>query len=608
MLHPFSERLIDVTVGARSADLVLRGGRVVDVCTGEIYPADIAVADGRIAFVGDGGNLVGETTIVHELDGRFVLPGFLDGHHHLEDSRLSVTGFSDAVVPAGTTGIVTGLDHVAAVAGPRGVRAFLDEARDCDLSVFWAAPFRLPYTVPAATTGARWTEAEHRETQSWPECIGVWELCPDFITSKDPDTLAGIRIARDRRLGVYGSVPWAGDPVKVAAHVAAGLVVDHEAYSQEELLLKLRMGLRVLIRDSPVEHFLPPLIGLFRERPELSHRAGFCTDQLSVRDVRANGHISRLVREAVAAGLPAVTAIQMATINTACIYRIDDLVGSITPGRRADLLIAEDLVGFTFTDVFVGGRHVARNGEMLIPSTPPPRPPFLGGSFPRPRVRPDEFEFRAGEFDFRGGGRETEALVISLTGNAFHRTGAIRRFPVVDGRVRPDADVAHVAYVERFGRTAGPPGLGLVSGFGLTRGAVATSCSPDDENILCVGRDAADMALAVNTLIDIGGGEIVVADGAVLRVVALPVGGIVCDLPPAQLAADQKELVASARALGCCLDEPFMFLGVLGITGIPDYGLSEHGVIEFATHAPVPVLRGGGALHPARPSESGPPR
>jgi len=536
--------------------------------------------NGLVAALGEVGHLVGDSTVVHRLDGQYVMPGFLDGHQHLEDSRLSVSGFSDAVVPAGTTSIVSGLDHIAAVSGLRGVRAFLDEAADADLSVFWAAPFRLPYTEPASTIGMRWTEAEHRVAQAWPECIGVWETCPGFVTGKDPDTLAAIRLARERGLGVYGSVPWAADNMDtVAAHVGAGLRVDHEAYTQDELLAKMRLGLHVLLRDSPAEHFLPPLVGLFVDRPQLSHRVGLCTDQASVRDIRANGHISRLVREAVAAGIPPVTAVQMATINCASIYRIDHAVGSITPGRRADMLVAEEMENFDFTRVYVSGRLVARDGRMLKPTAPPRRPEFLIAPFPR-------LQLKAAELSIAAAPPNVDVLVMELTDNAFHRRSRVASVSTRDGAVLPDAaqDIALVAYVERFGSTDGPPGKALVSGFGLQRGALATSCSPDDENIMCVGADAADMALAINTLISCGGGDVVVQGGEVRALLKLPIGGIVCDLPPEELAAEQDKLEIAARAAGCTKDNPFMFLGNLAITGIPDYGMSEFGLIDASTH------------------------
>lgn len=587
MKHPFDETLIDTATGRRPADLVLLGGRLVNVCTGEIHETGIAVVNGQVATLGDVEHLIGDATVVHQLNGRYVMPGFLDGHQHLEDSRMSVSGFSDAVVPVGTTSIVSGLDHIAAVAGPRGVRTFLDEAAGVDLSVFWAAPFRLPYTDPPSTVGRRWTEAEHRETQEWAECIGVWELSPDFVTVKDPDTLAAVRLARERGLGVYGSVPWAADGMDVvAAHAGAGLRVDHEAYTQDELLAKMRLGLHVLIRDSPAEHFLPPLVGLFVDRPELAHRVGFCTDQASVRDVRANGHISRLVREAVAAGVPPVTAVQMATINTAAIYRIDHIVGSITPGCRADLLVAEDMERFDFTHVYVAGRLVARDGRMLKPTTPPPRPAFLIAPFPREGVD-------AAELSITATAPRVDALVMELTDNAFHRRSRVASLSTHHGIVLPDAtqDVALLAYVERFGKTDGPPGTAFVSGFGLRQGALATSCSPDDENILCVGTDAADMACAINTLIACGGGDVVVSGGSVRALLELPVGGIVCDLSPDELAREQDRLELAAREAGCTRDNPFMFLGILGITAIPDYGMSEHGLIDARTHQVVhPVL------------------
>jgi adenine deaminase len=588
MLHPLDLTVVDVAFGRRPADSVLLGGQLVNVITGEIYVADIATASGTVALVGDVQHLIGPDTVVIDAHGRFVVPGLIDGHQHVEDSRMSVSTFCDAVVPAGTTSIYTGFDHIAAVAGLPGVRAFLDEAEPLPLNVFWGSPFRLPYTDPESTIGFRYTEAQHAEAMSWPECIGVWELCPDFLEQGDATTIAGIRIAREHGLGVYGSVPWAGDRMDVvSAHTAAGLRVDHEAYTQEELLEKMRLGLSILIRDSPIEHFLPPLIGLLVDRPELASRVGFCTDQANATDVAANGHISRLVREAIAAGIPPITAIQMATINTASIYRIDHVVGSLSPGRLADALLVDDLEQLSIAAVVSKGLVVARDGQMLTASIAPPRPDLLVGAFPREPTTAAEFEIAAATAD-----GDAQVLVMQLTDNAFHRTGREATLPVANGVVQPSAsdDIAVIAYVERFGKLTTAPGLAFVSGFGLQSGAIASSCTPDDDNILCVGTNPADMALAVNTLIEIGGGDVAVDGGVVTALLPLPVGGIVSDLPAGKLAEAQAFLDQAVSDLGCPITPPFMFLGVLCITGVPDYGMSENGLIDARTHQVVDIV------------------
>lgn len=589
MLLPLDMDLVDVALGRRPADSVIVGGRIVNTFTGEVYPADVAVLAGRIAAVGDVATRRGPDTEVIDAADRYLVPGFFDGHQHVEDSRMSITSFSDAVVPHGTTSIYTGFDHIAVTAGLAGVRSFLDEAAPLPLNVFWGSPFRLPYTNPESAVGHRYGAAEHEEAQRWAECIGIWELTPDFLVDHDADTIAGLRLAHANRLGVFGSVPMAAGRMDiVAAHVAAGLRVDHEAYTEDEILAKLRLGLHVLLRDSPVEHFLPPLIGLLVKRPELSSKVGLCTDQANAADVAAHGHIDRLVREAITAGVSPVAAIQMATINTATIYRVDHVVGSLAPGRLADILLLSDLETLKIESVLAKGRVVARGGEMSTVCVPPVRPASLVGPFDRTPVRPDELTVTVAE-DCRA----VTALTMTLTDNAFVREGQMVDLAVTDRVVQADprADVAFIAYVGRFARHALPPAVAFVSGFGLAQGAIASSCTPDDDNILCVGIDTADMALAINTLIREGGGDIVVAGGEVLSFLPLPVGGIVSDLPPAALRAAQEELDTAFASIGGTVHHPFMYLGVLCITAIPEYGMSDRGLVEAASHQVVgPVL------------------
>jgi adenine deaminase len=579
-------RLVDVALGRDTADLVLRGGQVVITPTGEVLTADVAVVDGLIVTVGDCAAMIGESTQVQDLSGRYVMPGFIDGHLHPENSRLSPAAIADVLVTAGTTSIVTGFDHIAAAAGIDGVRAALDETSDSDLSVFWASPFRLPYTTPASTLGHPWTEREHREAMAWPECIGVWELCPGFVEIHDEITWAGIDQARLRNLGVFGSVPCSGhDLGAVAAHVGAGLHVDHEAYDVAELRAKLRLGLHALIRDSPVENFLPRLIGVVLEHPELAHLIGLCTDEFVLAEVRAHGHIGRLVREAVRLGVPPVTAIQMATLNTARAYRVDDRVGSLTPGRRADIVVCDDLTEFIPRLVFAGGRLVARDGVRAVAPTPSDARAATPTPFPCPEVT-------AARLVIQADAEAVDATVIGLTDNAFHRLKLSARIPTADGVVAPDPDqdICVLAYVNRFGNGPTKPGLGLVSGFGLTSGALATSSTPDDENILCVGTNAADMALAINTLIRAGGGDIVVADGDVRHLFALPVHGIMSDRPADEVMAQESATAIAARDIGCAVPHPFMFLGILAVTGIPEIGMSDRGPVDFATRSVIPAI------------------
>src|SRR5215207_458585 len=541
------QRLLNVAYGKAEADLVIANGRLVNVLTAEVYPADVAVSGSRIAAVGDLGSRVGPDTEIVEAEGGYLVPGLIDGHLHIECSKLSITMFADAVVRFGTTSVISGLDQIYVVAGLDGVREFLDEAALSPLKVFWGAPFKAPYTLPESTVGFTFGPGEHAEAQQWPECVGVWETVQEFVENRDPDVLAAIEMAVKNRLPVYGCAPMA-DAAGISGLAAAGIRADHESYSAEETLEKLRNGIQVMIRESSVAHFLEENIRVFTRDGVNPGRIAFCTDDVTASDVLRHGHLDRLVRMAIAAGVEPVTAIQMATINCAQMYRIDHLVGSIAPGRIADVLIVDSPERFDVKQVIANGRLAA-----------------------------DDLRVRVGQ-----GSGEVRVLAMDMTPEvAFVRKRRDVVLEVREGSVLPDVeqDALYVTVVERYGKSGNRP-VAFVSGFGMKAGAMASSAAPDDNNIICVGADPDDMALAINEVIGAGGGQAVVRDGEVLALLPLPIGGIVSDLEPEKMAEEEQELDDAARELGCKLPSPFMYLIFLSITAIPDYAITDLGLVD----------------------------
>lgn len=568
--------LVDVALGKAPADLVIRGGHLVNVFTEEIYPADVAVSGASVAAVGEVSRQTGPHTQVVDAAGSFLVPGLIDGHLHVECSKLSITMFAQAVVPLGTTSIVSGLDQICVVAGLEGVREFLDEAAAGPLGVFWGAPSKLPYTFPESTVGHTFGPAEHAAAQGWPECVGVWETVQEFIYERDPKVLEAMDLARRHRLPVLSCAPLA-EGAKIAALACAGLRADHECYSAEETLAKLRSGMYALIRESSVAHFLNENLRVITEYKAKADRIGFCTDDVTATDILSRGHLDHLVRMAIAQGLEPMQAIQMASINCAQIYRIDHLVGSISPGRTADILLVDDLADFRARRVVAKGRLVAENGQMTAAARPPARSPALLHTLSLARVEPAELQVRTDR-------QAASAGVLSMAMSEevpFIRKRREVDLAVRDGVVLPDVDrdVLYVSVIERYGKSSHRP-VAFVSGFGLKAGAMASSASPDDNNILCVGTNSRDMAAAVNHLAAEGGGQVVVSDGEVRAFLALPIGGIVADLPPQDMARAEARLDDAARALGCRLPSPFMYLIFLSITAIPDYAITDLGLID----------------------------
>lgn len=565
--------LLDVAYGRRPADRVITGGTLVNVLTGEIYPADVAISGTRIAAVGDlPDTLRGPGTEIIDARGGYLVPGLIDGHLHIECSKLSVTSFADLVVPYGTTSVVSGLDQILVVDGLPGVRRFLDESKNTGMRIWWGAPAKAPYTVPESTVGHTFGPEQHAEAHDWPECVGVWETVQEMVEHGDPAVMDALDLAERHRLPVFGCAPLS-DARRIGGLAAAGVRLDHESYSHEEMLEKLRLGIYAIVRESSVAHFLEENIQVVSKVG--ARRVAFCTDDVHAADVLAGGHMDKLVRMAVKAGVDPVTAIQMATINCAEMYRIDHLVGSIAPGRFADVLIVDSLDDFRVREVVAGGTPVARGGAMITPTAPPERGDVR--PFPVREITAADLALRAPE----GASRVTVLTMNMTPEQVFVRKRRDVTLPVSDGLVEPSVadDALLVTVVERYGKTGNMP-VAMVSGMGLREGAIATSAAPDDNNIICVGASRSDMAVAINEVVRAGGGQVVVVDGEVKALLPLPVGGIVSDLPAAEMAAAETRLDDLAREMGCTLPAPLMYLFFLSITAIPDYAITDLGLVD----------------------------
>lgn len=567
--------LLDVAYGRAHADAIIANGKLVNVLTGEIYPADVAIAAGRVAAVGDVSAQRGPRTEIIDAQGRFLTPGLIDGHVHIECSKLSVTMFSDLVSRYGTTSAISGLDQILVSAGIAGVEEFLAETENGPMRVWWGAPAKAPYTVPESNVGHRFAVAEHAIAQQMPECVGLWETVQEFVEFGDEEVLTAMDMAERNRLRAFGCAPLV-DARRIAGYAASGVALCHESYSPAEELEKLRNGIDIIIRESTAAPMLRENIKLVTELGAPSHRVGFCTDDVTATDVLGRGHLDYVVRLAIECGVSPVVAIQMATINTARMYRLDDRIGAIAPGRFADILLVDSLEDFRPQTVITGGRIVARDGKSLSAPVAPARSAAIGETFRLAAVDPDRIKVTAA-------GRTATVQTIVLSKDvAFKRPGEQIELDIVGGIVQPDAsqDTIMVTVAERYGRTDNLP-VAFVKGFGLTKGAIATSASPDDNNVVCAGVGAADMALAINEVAAMGGGQVAVADGEVIARLPLPVGGIVADLVAEDMAAAEQAMDAAARdQLGSRLASPFGQLLFLSITAIPDWAMTDLGLID----------------------------
>lgn len=567
------------------AEKVIRGGMLVNVMSSEIYPADIAVYKDMIAAVGDVEPYIGPDTEVIDATGKYLVPGLIDGHIHSECSKLSITSYAKAVVPHGTTSMISGLDEYISVSNLEGLQEIFAEIKQSPLKVFWGAPYKTPYTVPQSTVSFNFNKDVHEMVQKWPECYGVWETVTEFVQEEDEDTLGAIAEAYKNNLPVFGCAPMARG-TKLNGYLCSGVRLDHESYDHEEVVEKMRKGMHMLIRESCVTHFLAENIRAVTEvNPAFARRVSFCTDDVTATDILSKGHLDHVVRLAIQAGVDPMTAIQMATINSAEAYRIDHLVGSICPGRIADILFVDNLEEFTVAKVMTNGQMVAENHHISYELKAPARSPIFKGQLKCKMTTKEDFEYKV---PIQNG--KAKVLSMDVKG-PFVRKRRDVELKVANGVIQPDTqqDAIMVSVLERFGKN-GNKSLAFCSGWKLKNGAMASTCAPDDNNLVVMGSSAEDMSIAVNHLIEQGGGQVVVENGKVIEFLPLPVGGIVSDEEPEVISELEKKIDEAARRIGSDLPNPMMYMFFLPITAIPDYALTDVGPVDYCaltTYDPV---------------------
>ncbi|MDY5913555.1 MAG: amidohydrolase family protein, partial [Inconstantimicrobium porci] len=441
------KQLIRAGRGIVPAHTVIVNGNLVNVMTSEIYKADVAIYEDTIVAVGEVKDYIGEDTKVIDADNKYLVPGLIDGHIHSECSKLSITSFAKAVVPCGTTSMISGLDEYISVSGLEGLNEIFEEVKASPLKVFWGAPYKTPYTFPQSTVSYNFTKEVHENVQKWPECFGVWETVREAVTEEDENTLGAIVEASKNRLPVFGCAPMARGK-ELNGYLCSGVRLDHESYDHEEVVEKMRKGMHMLIRESSVTHFLKENIRAVTEvNPYLARRVSFCTDDVTATDVLEKGHLDNLVRLAIKEGVEPMTAIQMATINSAEAYRIDHLVGSISPGRIADILFVDDINTFNVEKVITNGKLVAENGRLSYELRAPKRSSVLTSQLKCKKTTKEDFEYKV---DIKDG--KAKVLSMNVKG-PFVRKRRDVVLDVKDGIVQPDInkDVLMVSVLERFG-------------------------------------------------------------------------------------------------------------------------------------------------------------
>ncbi len=556
------EGLIQTARGDTPADLLLTDCRLVNVYTGEIYETEVALMGEIIAGVGPG--YAARRTL--SLGGRYLCPGFIDSHVHIESTMLLPTEFARAVVPRGTTTVVSDPHEIANVCGLEGIRYLLDVADHALLTVFANAPSCVPAT-PMSTAGASLGVADLLTLRDDPRVLGLAEMM-NFpgVVSAVPEVLAKLEAYADRP--VDGHAPGLSGP-PLNAYVGAGIGSDHECSTAEEALEKVRLGMRVLIREGTGARDLAALLPAVTR--ENARRFCLCTDDRHPADLLNEGHIDALVRAAIAGGTDPVTAIQMATLNPAEWFRLWDR-GAVAPGKRADLVVFSDLNDLRAEMVFAGGRLVAQDGAPLVERSPVP----VDDSAVRSSVRVnwDKLNLRVPV----GGGA---LRVIGAIGDQVVTQHRLLQPTVRGGEAvaDPARDLLKLAVIERH-RGTGNVGLGFIQGIGLRRGAIASTVCHDHHNLIVAGADDASMMTAVQAVAEMGGGEVVANGDRLLERLSLPIAGLMSDRSITEVHRNQSAMLEAAAGLGCPLPDPFMTLSFMALEVIPSLRLTDQGLVD----------------------------
>jgi len=564
------DRIIRVARGEEEAELLLKNARLVNVLSGEIHETDVAVASNRVVGLGEY-----EAKEVLDLQGSYLCPGFIDGHVHIESSMLRIPEFARVVVPHGTTTVVADPHEIANILGLDGILYMMESSKGSPLEVY----FMLPSCVPSTeleTAGSRLMSYDLSPLLREDWVVGVAEMMNyPGVLDRNGDVLARIAIAGGKR--VDGHAPRLSGK-DLNAYIAAGIASDHESSSLEEAREKLQLGMYVMIREGSVARNMEALLELVT--PENARRCMFVSDDNDPAQLLEHGHMDHIVGKAIGLGLEPVLAIQMATINAAEYFGLRNL-GAIAPGYRADMVVFDDFDNFRIDKVFRGGRLVSEFGEMLDMGGER-RPVPLRGTVNVSWIELEHFRIQA---------EGTRARVIELTPKQLVTRQVVHPVKTVDGVAVADVerDMLKLAVIERH-LASGNTGLGFVKGFGLKRGALASSVAHDSHNIIVVGTNDEDMMTAAVQIVKMQGGLVVAADGEVLATVRLPIAGLMSEKSAKEVSVEMQDIEQAARDVGCTVSTPFMAMSFLALPVIPRLRLTDKGLVDVKKFGFVPLF------------------
>ena len=566
--------------------MVIRGGKWVNVHTREVIEGqDIAIGDGRIAAVlSDASANIGPDTTVVDANGRYMVPGLCDAHMHIESGMLTPAGFAAAVIPHGTTSIFHDPHEIANVLGLDGVRLMRDESVIQPISIFTQMPSCAPSAPGLETTGHEITEGEVAQAMGWDGIIGLGEMM-NFpgVAAGDHQMLAEIAATRaaGKTVGGHYASPDLGR--NFAAYVAGGAADDHETTTEAQGIARVRQGMACMMRLGSAWYDVEHQITAITEKGLDPRGFILCTDDSHSGTLVHDGHMNRVVRHAIDCGCDPLIALQMATINTATHFGVERELGSITPGRRADVILTSDLRSLPVEMVIAQGRVVAENGRLAVDCPRIDWPETARNSVRLAR------RLRADDFAVTATGETASVRVIGVVENQAPTRALTVDLPVQDGVIGPDGDVCHIALVERHRGTGGVVN-GFVGGFGYGPGAaVASTVAHDCHHMIVVGTCRDTMAAAAAHLADLGGGVTVFREGAEMATVALPIAGLISDSPAGQVADDAQAVMQAMRDCGCQMNNAYMQHSLLALAVIPELRITDLGLVDVTRFELVPL-------------------
>jgi len=591
-----SQTLVHVAMGRKPADLVVKNGQWVCVQTAEIIPnTDIAIVEGRIAYVGEqADHAIGPKTQVIDANGAYLVPGLLDGHMHVESGMITVTEFVRAVAPRGTTGMFIDPHEIANVFGLKGVKLMVDEAAGQRIHVWVQVPSCVPSAPGMETPGASISPADVAEAMTWPGIIGLGEMMnfPGVVAS-DEKMHAEMHATRHAGKTIGGHYPTPDLGLDFHGYVAGGPEDDHEGTRLEDAIARARQGMKPMLRYGSAWHDVATQAKAITEGRLDPRRFILCTDDSHAATLAFDGHMDRVIRHAISEGLPPMTAIQMATLNTAEHFGLSREIGLIAPGRWGDILLVDDLNDFHPRLVIAKGQPIAENGILNIQLPTYAYPAWVKKSVKiGKKMSAEDFILRVARKS-----QTVTANVIGVIENQAPTRHLKLEIPVESGEIHSslripnsEFEFAKLALLDRH-HGSGKIEMGLVSGFGFTeKCAIASTVAHDSHHLLVTGTDDACMAVAVNRLVEIGGGQVVVKDGQIIGEVPLPIAGLMSDKRAEVVAEKAETVLAAFRTCGCTLNNPNMQLSLLALVVIPELRISDKGLVDVTKFEFVPLI------------------